>query len=165
MSRDARITDNAGQPPLYPCPSNSEVTRRRFLTLLFGAASAVGLGAVVAPVVRFAYPVAKEQVFERVKVGTTGAVPPEGIAFEYQDTPAMLIMKQDKSYAAFSRVCTHLGCIAKWEGNKNRFHCPCHAGLFDENGMVTGGPPPKPLTKYKLVVEGNNIFVEGIERA
>lgn len=160
---DGVTTDSAGQP--QPPEPVSEVTRRRFLSLLFAAASAVGVGAVAAPVIRFAYPVIKGQVFERVKIGSVGAVPADGIAFEYQEIPSMLILKEDKSVAAFSRVCTHLGCIVKWEANKRRFHCPCHAGFYDEDGLVTGGPPPRPLPEYKLAIERNDIFVEGIERA
>lgn len=139
-----------------------EVTRRRFLGLLFAVATAVGLGALAAPLARFSYPVLKGQVFERIKVATVGAVTNEGVRFDYQDTPAMLILTSAQEYAAFSLVCTHLGCIVKWEARNRNFHCPCHAGKFDENGNVTAGPPPLPLPQYKVAVEGSDIFVEGI---
>ncbi len=138
------------------------MTRRRFLTAVFAGATAVGLGAFAAPLVRYAYPVVKGQVFEKQKVAVTTQVTAEGVRFDYQDTPSYLIQLEDKSYAAYSLVCTHLGCIVKWEPAKRDFHCPCHAGKFDENGQVISGPPPKPLPKYKVVVEGTDIFVEGI---
>lgn len=139
-----------------------EVTRRRFLTLLFAVASAIGLGSFVAPLLRYAYPVLRGQVYERQKVAAASQVTSEGVRFDYQDVPSMLIQKEDKSFAAYSLVCTHLGCIVKWEPKNRDFHCPCHAGKFDENGQVISGPPPKPLTQYKIAVEGDNIFVEGI---
>lgn len=158
-------TPTGSKPPVEQKESAVVVTRRRFLTALFALATAVGLGGFAAPLIRFAYPVLKGQVFERVKVATAAAVPPEGIRFEYQEIPSMLIQKEDKSFAAFSLVCTHLGCIVKWEAPKKDFHCPCHAGIFNDDGEVVSGPPPKPLAKYKLAIEGNDIFVEGIERA
>jgi cytochrome b6-f complex iron-sulfur subunit len=147
-----------------PAPESAiEITRRRFLTLVFGVASALGLSAFAAPLVRFAYPVLKGQVFEKQKIAEVAAMTPEGVRFDYQDVPSMLIQKEDKSFAAFSLVCTHLGCIVKWEPAKRDFHCPCHAGKFDENGVNVAGPPPSPLPKYKISVEGPDIFVEGLE--
>lgn len=145
-----------------PQPSTAEITRRRFLGVLFGTATALGLGAAAAPMMRFAYPVLQGQVYERLKVATVSQVTNEGIRFDYQDTPAMLIQLENKDYAAYSLVCTHLGCIVKWESRYRDFHCPCHAGKFDENGNQIAGPPPKPLPKYKVAVEGTDIFVEGI---
>lgn len=149
------------KPPLPP-ETSAEVTRRRFMTLLFGGATAIGLGGFMAPLVRFAYPVIKGQVYEKLKVGSVAEITIEGIRFDYQDVPSQLIQLEDKSFAAFSLVCTHLGCIVKWEPQKNDFHCPCHAGKFDTNGQVTAGPPPSPLTKYKVVVEAGDVYVEGI---
>ena len=154
-------TTNTSQAP--PPETAAEITRRRFLTSLFALASALGLGAIAAPLARFAYPVIKGQVFERLKVASAAAVTSEGVRFDYQDVPAMLIQKEDKSFAAYSLVCTHLGCIVKWETRISQFHCPCHAGYFDEDGQVVAGPPPSPLARYKLTVEAGDIYVEGIE--
>ena len=140
-----------------------EITRRRFLTLVFGLASALGLGAFAAPLVRYAYPVLKGEVYEKVKVSTTADVTADGVRFDYQDVPSMVIQKKDKSYAAFSLVCTHLGCIVKWVAKDNDFECPCHGGKFDENGKNVAGPPPSPLTQYNLTVQGTDIYVEGIK--
>ena len=64
----------------------------------------------------------------------------DGIRFDYMDTPSQLIQLEDKDYAAYSLVCTHLGCIVKWEAAKKDFHCPCHAGKFDENGLHDSRP-------------------------
>jgi nitrite reductase/ring-hydroxylating ferredoxin subunit len=35
---------------------------------------------------------------------------------------------------AFSAACTHMGCLVQWQSAERRFLCPCHGGLFDENG-------------------------------
>lgn len=143
--------------------SRAQITRRRFLTTLFAAASAIGLGAFLAPLVRFAYPVVTGPVFERLRLASVEDITPEGVRFEYQEVPGMLIQKQDGSFAAFSLVCTHLGCIVRWDAIDREFKCPCHAGFFDEDGEVISGPPPRPLNRFTIAVENGGIFVEGIE--
>ncbi len=141
-----------------------EITRRRFLTILFGIASALGLSAFAAPLIRYAYPVVKGTVYEKQKVAAVADVTSDGVSFDYQDIPSFLIQKKDKSYAAYSLVCTHLGCIVKWEAANDIFHCPCHGGKFNENGINISGPPPKPLTEYKVLVEAGQIYVKGVLR-
>ncbi len=37
---------------------------------------------------------------------------------------------------AFSAACTHRGCIVNWDGTDRKFHCPCHGGVFGENGWT-----------------------------
>jgi cytochrome b6-f complex iron-sulfur subunit len=41
----------------------------------------------------------------------------------------------------------------------NRFICPCHAGIYDLEGNVLSGPPPKALIKLPVRVEGENIVI------
>lgn len=158
-------TDNNSMPDDARKESSAEITRRRFLTFVFGLATALGLGAFAAPLVRYAYPVLKGEVFERMLVATTADLEPlgEGVKFEYMEVPCHLIQEEDGSYMAFSMICTHLGCITKWIEERQIFHCPCHAGEFDPFGNVIAGPPPRPLDKLHLAVEGENIYVEGFE--
>lgn len=140
-----------------------EITRRRFLTFFFGVATTLGLGAFAAPLVRYSYPVLKGEVFERMLVAATTDLEPlgAGVKFEYMEVPCHLIQQEDGTYSAFSMICPHLGCISKWEEEREVFHCPCHAGEFDVFGNVIAGPPPRPLDKVLLAVEGDNIYVEG----
>ena len=30
--------------------------------------------------------------------------------------------------------------------------CPCHGGAYDSRGLVTGGPPPRPLDRVDIKV-------------
>ncbi|MDX8366709.1 ubiquinol-cytochrome c reductase iron-sulfur subunit [Cytobacillus sp. IB215665] len=66
-----------------------------------------------------------------------------------------------------SPVCTHLGCIAgevsddeKSESNKElTFYCPCHGGEYDEFGINTGGPPPRPLDIFQPIIKNNEVYI------
>ena len=56
-------------------------------------------------------------------------------------------------------VCSHLGCLVDYDKVRNRIFCPCHAAVFDLEGNVVTGPPPKPLQKLPLRVEGESIVI------
>jgi len=53
----------------------------------------------------------------------------------------VLVKRSESGFQAFSTVCPHLGCRVHWEEENNYFFCPCHRGVFDENGIATAGPP------------------------
>ncbi len=44
--------------------------------------------------------------------------------------------------------CTHLGCTINWKQEAQAFVCPCHDAKFSKDGVVLGGPPPRPLDRY-----------------
>ncbi|MGE5892661.1 MAG: ubiquinol-cytochrome c reductase iron-sulfur subunit, partial [bacterium] len=73
--------------------------------------------------------------------------------------PAFIINRPDKGLIALSKVCTHLGCLVEYDGEGRRIVCPCHAGIYDLEGNVLSGPPPKPLPRLLLRVEGENIVI------
>lgn len=50
------------------------------------------------------------------------------------------------SFAAFSMVCTHQGCLTQLQSNI--FYCPCHGAEFDSSGRVIRGPASRPLGQY-----------------
>ena len=64
------------------------------------------------------------------------------------------------NFVVFSRVCSHLNCLVRWEESKGQFLCPCHGGVFDEEGNVVAGPPPRPLEKLSVKVEDGVLYVK-----
>jgi quinol---cytochrome c reductase iron-sulfur subunit, bacillus type len=66
-----------------------------------------------------------------------------------------------RDYVALSNVCTHLGCRVRWIQDKEEFFCPCHNGVFDKEGNVVSGPPPRPLDRYEIKVENDQIYIKG----
>jgi Rieske Fe-S protein len=39
--------------------------------------------------------------------------------------------------------CAHLGCPVSWFPQSGLFMCPCHGGVYYENGDRASGPPPR----------------------
>jgi Rieske Fe-S protein len=65
-----------------------------------------------------------------------------------------------RDYIAMSNICTHLGCRVRWIENQKSFFCPCHNGVFDKEGKVLSGPPPRPLDRYELKVEKDQLYIK-----
>jgi cytochrome b6-f complex iron-sulfur subunit len=90
-----------------------------------------------------------------------GDIPVGGTKDMLYGTDPAIVMRSEEGFQVLSLVCTHLGCIVKWNPDKQAFHCPCHAASFDKNGRVTGGPPPAPLEKLAFKQAGDKIIVGG----
>lgn len=77
----------------------------------------------------------------------------------FNNVPAVVLNRPGKGLIAVSRVCTHLGCLVQYDKENKRLLCPCHAGVYDLEGNIVSGPPPKPLPKLPLRVEGETIVI------
>lgn len=135
------------------------VRRRGFLGLMLGGIGAA-LGAMFAwPVLRYLSPRSGGGAEAKVRVARDKV--PVGGAFllEFRGRPAVLLQPKPGDFIALSAVCTHLGCIVKWQKAQREFLCPCHGGRFSSAGEVLGGPPPKPLESFKVALEGDDIVI------
>ncbi|MEJ2757490.1 MAG: ubiquinol-cytochrome c reductase iron-sulfur subunit [Anaerolineales bacterium] len=72
-----------------------------------------------------------------------------------------VLTENGRDFVAMSNVCTHLGCRVRWVDDQGEFFCPCHNGVFDKEGQVVDGPPPKPLNRYEVKAEDGQLFVLG----
>ena len=138
-----------------------EGSRRDFLTK-FGAFGALGIAVVAFARNLFLFnkPPKPNVSYHKYLVGKVNEIP-IGQAKEIQiQKKPVFVVHLEEGFKVLSGVCTHLGCIVKWEENKSRFYCPCHKGYFDKEGNVTAGPPPAPLETYDVEVEGNLVFVQ-----
>jgi len=66
-----------------------------------------------------------------------------------------------KDILILSSRCTHLGCTVNWHDDVKEFICPCHDAKFSREGVVLGGPPPRPLDQYTdfKVDENGNLLI------
>ena len=137
----------------------SPARRRFFLTVMLGGVGAVLAGVAGWPLFRFLSPRAEgtgagKTTIPRDQVPVGGAH-----FFQYQGHPAVVIQPAAGKFIALTAVCTHLGCIVKWQKVKEDFLCPCHGGRYSPEGKVLGGPPPKPLETYAVTIQGDKILV------
>ncbi|MBX0293336.1 ubiquinol-cytochrome c reductase iron-sulfur subunit [Haloarcula nitratireducens] len=63
-------------------------------------------------------------------------------------------------YAAFSKVCTHAGCMVA-DRDGTTLVCPCHSGRFDalSGATVVGGPPPRALPQLPITLSSDGYLV------
>ena len=64
-----------------------------------------------------------------------------------------------REFIAMSNICTHLGCRVRWIADQEIFLSPCHNGKFDRQGKVISGPPPRPLDRYEVKIENNQLLI------
>jgi nitrite reductase/ring-hydroxylating ferredoxin subunit len=135
--------------------TSDKLKRRDFVELTLGWISALfALIASTAAVARYMVPNVLYEPDRRFK-----AQKPD----EYVDGPTffpdlrVFLLRKGNTFRAVSAVCTHLGCTVNRASNG--FHCPCHGSVFDENGVVIGGPAPKPLSWFAVALSRDGRLV------
>ena len=164
------MTNDAQEPPKwrkdFPIEWNADnyITRREFTKFLVMASGAmcVGNGYVAAQRLRH-----RGERLPTVAVAAVGEIP-VGTAklFRYptEDVPAVLIRLGEDHYVAFLQRCTHLSCPITYNPEGQQLECPCHNGVFDAaSGRVLSGPPPRPLPRIALRIEGGTIVAHDLE--
>jgi len=148
-------------------------SRRRFLSRVSIALSTAVAAVVGVPVVGFLLsPLARKVprqwravgLADGFKVGETVSVtfddasplPWSGVTAR---TAAWLRREDAESFTAFAVNCTHLGCPVRWLADPQLFLCPCHGGVYNGDGSVAAGPPPKPLPRYPVRVREGRVEI------
>lgn len=72
---------------------------------------------------------------------------------------AWLKRESEDEFIAFSINCTHLGCPVRWEKDPEMFFCPCHGGVFNKDGSVAAGPPPRELQRFPVRAQQGRVEV------
>lgn len=137
------------------------MNRREFLTYAWGGLlglvtlqSAVGLFFFMMP--RF-----KEGEFGGVfRMGPESSLPSTDAPPRPETAGKFwLVNTAEEGPLALYMVCTHLGCLYKWEQANNRFECPCHGSKFTREGYYIEGPAPRSLDRFEITVEDGEILV------
>lgn len=77
------------------------------------------------------------------------------------DIPCWVRRIEGEKFQVFAVNCTHLGCPVRWFQESHLFMCPCHGGVFYEDGSRASGPPPRGLYEYQYRVEEGRLMVKG----
>jgi thiosulfate dehydrogenase [quinone] large subunit len=69
--------------------------------------------------------------------------------------PAILVRTAAEQVVAYSRVCTHAGCLVGYDQSSETIVCPCHGAEFDprRGASVIAGPAPTPLPAVNVVLD------------
>jgi thiosulfate dehydrogenase (quinone) large subunit len=70
-------------------------------------------------------------------------------------TPAALVRLGRNDVVAYSRVCTHAGCLVGYDTSQRILYCPCHGAEYDpaHGAEVIGGPAPRPLAEIPVKID------------
>ncbi len=164
----------SGDPAPEP-PPVATASRRSFLGVLLGLASATVAALLAVPVVRYLlYPLtAASAATDWSAAGplseATAATGPlrRTLQVKQQDgwrktesTPTVYLVKTGTTVQALSAICPHLGCILPWDASRKAFVCPCHGGVFGPDGAYRAGPPRRGMDTLETHVTGGTVMVK-----
>ena len=143
-------------------------TRRSFLGKMLAGGLLAGFAGIIAGIIAYLFPpseVSSALGPQRVRVGKASDIPlGQGRMTLVNDEPVWVVHLA-RGFVAMSALCTHKGCIVKWQDSRRVFRCPCHDGLFDERGNVVSGLPLHPLRPYRVGLVRDEIYVARRESA
>ena len=159
---------------------NKDGKRRDFLYTASYAVGAIGVGAVVWPLVDQMNPDASVKALATTEVDISSVEPGKSITVLWRGKPVFIRRRTEKEieqardinlkelkdpqsdkdrvkkpeWLVMLGVCTHLGCVPL--GNKGDYKgwfCPCHGSHYDTSGRIRKGPAPTNMEvpKYEFV--------------
>ena len=139
--------------PLSP----RDASRRRFLQGALGVFVAGLVAELAGVVLAYLAPDAKSGG-RRVSCGRAADYAPGEIRLIPEGR--LFVVRREDGFLALSQKCTHLGCLVPWDEARASFRCPCHGGAYDRDGLVTGGPPPRPMDLVRMRVVNGELFAD-----
>ena len=108
-------------------------------------------------------PLGSEPIKEVGKVSDFQPKTPKLVSYQNGgvEQGVFVINLEDQGWLALDFHCTHLQCAVNWIQGANYFACPCHGGRYDITGKVLGGPPPRPLHRRVIQIQGDSVMVGG----
>jgi Rieske Fe-S protein len=152
------------------------ISRRKFLsaaTWAIGGVIGVALGIpavayILGPALR------RQETQEWIRVGSASKVElgmptlfkakiqrKTGWVVNEEEISVYVLTDNGRDFIAMSSICTHLGCRVRWITDQDQFFCPCHNATFDKIGQVLSGPPPRPLDRFEVKVEDDQLYILG----
>lgn len=68
-----------------------------------------------------------------------------------------------KVFQVFAINCAHLGCPVRWFPQSGLFMCPCHGGVYYQDGSRASGPPERGLFEYSYRIENDKLLIKSGE--
>jgi len=156
-------------------PTKQELSRRNFLSVVIAAIGSAITAILGIPAVAYLVgPALQAQTEEWTELGSvkkveTGTPTLFSITLQHQtgwvtsqeEVSAYVLTEDGQNYVALSNICSHLGCRVRWIPDQNQFICPCHNGIFNKDGTVVSGPPPRPMDRFPTKLDDKgNLFIK-----
>jgi menaquinol-cytochrome c reductase iron-sulfur subunit len=154
----------------------SKITRRNFMSIATWAIGGlIGAGLGIPALIYVLSPARKKEDIQNwIRLGPISKVElntptlfkttikkQTGWIVNEDELSVYILTENGRDYIALSNICTHLGCRVRWISDDEVFSCPCHTAIFEKNGDVATGPPPRPLDRYDIKVEDEQIYILG----
>jgi nitrite reductase/ring-hydroxylating ferredoxin subunit len=68
-----------------------------------------------------------------------------------------------QTFQVFAINCAHLGCPVRWFPQSGLFMCPCHGGVYYQDGSRASGPPERGLFEYSYKIDGGKLLIRAGE--
>jgi menaquinol-cytochrome c reductase iron-sulfur subunit len=135
------------------------ITRTKFLTGVAVVTGGVMTAAILVPVVGFAAAdTLKPEEWQWVDIGPMSDFPDGKVTSIAVSGPSpesdrrAFVRHKDNAVIAIWNRCAHLGCPVAYSDGGDVYACPCHGGAYDSLGLVTSGPPPRPLDRFDVKI-------------
>ncbi len=138
-----------------------EESRRSLVSWLLGGGITASLVSFLFPALRFMNPPeAAEPAVHEAAAGKIDEFPVNsGKIIRFGNQPVLLLRPEEQDWRAFFGTCTHLNCTVQYQESSRQIWCACHNGLFDLNGRVVSGPPPRALEQLEVKIRGDDVIV------
>ena len=159
---------------------DKKTNRRDFIFTASYALGAVGIGAVVWPLIDQMNPDASVKALASTEVDVSGVEKGQSITVLWRGKPVFIRRRTEEEIAkakdvkledlphpetdeeraknpewlVMLGVCTHLGCVPLGDkGEYGGWFCPCHGSHYDTSGRIRKGPAPTNMEvpKYEFV--------------
>lgn len=136
-------------------------SKRDFLKFILSGGLVALAGSILYPILAYMKPPKQGEVeVSSVKAGKLSELERDsGKIIKFGTKPVILVRSAKDELRAFSATCTHLDCTVQYRQDFGLIWCACHNGKYDLNGRNVSGPPPRPLTEYKVIVQGEEILI------
>lgn len=157
---------NIGNASSQPVKDSATIGRRKFLSMGIGTIGAVIGLSYLGLFGEFMSPKSASASSKLQEAGSVGKFPvntPTLVGYKGIGTEegVYVVNLGAEGFIALDFHCTHLECPVRWLPTTKQFICRCHGGTFDIKGTVLNGPPPRPLNRRIVKIEGDNVLIGG----
>jgi Rieske Fe-S protein len=165
-------------PSQNPATAETVPGRRSFLKWLTFGIGAVAAAVVTVPFVGYLWGALRKHKVHWIKLGPSSNFPlnetrlvpfnnPLGQPWDGMSARMGVYVRnlgkddqQRDRFLVLVNNCAHLGCPVTWFPQSGLFMCPCHGGVYYENGDRASGPPPRALYQAVWRIEGGQLEVQ-----